>query len=292
MKRLLSLLIALLLLSAPALAADKKAKLPTELESHVGRSFEFVPAKRGSWSSSDPLVAQVNNRGIINFLSEGEATVTFTSSSNKVSTLKVTVGPAGQMPEIIQQGIDFALNEWQEAGNQPFPRSNKYTFWLRNAKSSFGWCGAFINYSLDMVGVPMNWRGETTLQTDGRAHSVHEAAVPKLWEGFTKMDRISYIPQPGYQVIYGRRGSTPYVHIGLVSHVEPLGEGKYLVETVEGNMDNRILRYSYIYDALAEKADRNYYALPAERQTQPEVFKYEPHNKGGWYITAFGATWY
>lgn len=292
MKRWMTLLLVLTMLCAPALAADKKGKLPTTLESSVGRSFEYLPAKRGTWVSSNPAVAQVNDRGIINFLKEGEATVTFTSSSGKESRLSVTVGPAGEMPEVIQQGIDFALKEWEEAANEPFPRSNKYTFWLRNAKSTFGWCGAFANYCLDQVGIPMERRGNSTLQPDGRPHAVHEAAVPKLWESFTKMGRIAYIPQPGYEVIYGRRGSTPYIHLGLVTRVQDLGEGKYLLETVEGNMDNRILRYSYIYDALAEKADRNYYALPDELQTQPEVFKYEPHNKGGWYITAFGATWY
>lgn len=291
MKRLFCLLLALLLLLSFGQAA-LAAKYPKELESNVGRSFVFTPSTRGSWVSSAPEVAQVNQYGIINMLAEGEATISFTSRDGKVQELLVRVGPAGEMPEVIQQGIEFALKEWEEAANQPFPRSNKYTFWLRNAKSTFGWCGAFANYCLESVGIPAKWRGESELQTDGRAHAVHEAGVPKIWESFTKMDRIGYIPQPGYEVIYGRRGSTPYVHLGLVTDVIPLGEGRYEVMTVEGNMDNRILRYRYIYDANAQDKHRNYTALPADQQTEPDIYKYEPHNKGGWYITAFGQTWY
>lgn len=291
MKRLVSLLLCALLLSAPVLGLAKET-LPTELATNVGRSFIYAPSNRGTWHSSDPAVAQVTGAGIVNFLSVGEATITHTNAKGKESTLAVTVAPGGEMPAVIQQGIDFAISEWQAANNERFPRSNKYTFWLHNAKSSFGWCGAFANYSLDQVGIPMQRRNETPLLTDGQPYAVYEAAVPKIWESFQKMDRLAFVPQAGYEVIYGKRGSTPYIHLGLVTKVEDLGGGKYLLETVEGNMDNRILRYSYIYDALAEAKDRNYYALPAEQQTQPDIFKYEPHNKGGWYITAFGATWY
>lgn len=291
MKRVFSFALALMLLLSLNQAA-LAAKYPKEVKSSVGRSFEFAPSTRGTWVSSTPEVAQVNQRGIINMLSEGEATISFTGRNGKQQSLKLVVGPAGEMPEIIQKGIDLALKEWEEAGNQPFPRSNKYTFWLRNAKSTFGWCGAFANYCLEGAGIPAKWRGESELQPDGRAHAVHEAGVPKIWESFTKMGRIGYIPQAGYEVIYGRRGSTPYVHLGLITEVIPLGGGRYEVMTVEGNMDNRILRYRYIYDANAADPFRNYMALPADQQTEPDIYKYEPHNKGGWYITAFGQTWY
>ncbi|MHC1785927.1 MAG: hypothetical protein AB9880_02520 [Christensenellales bacterium] len=291
MKRHFSLLLALLLLAA-LVPMEGAAAYPEQLRSNVGRSYTFAPAKRGTWVSSDPLVAQVNSRGIINFLSQGEAVITFTSASGKVTVLNTLVGPAGAMPDIIGKGILLALGEWQLAGGQAIPRANKYTFWLHNATSRFGWCGAFVNYCLESAGVPMKNRGETTFQPDGGAYAVREAAVPKIWQGFTTMARIAYVPQAGYEVIYGKRGSTPYIHVGLVTRVEPLGEGKYLLETVEGNLDSRILRYSYVYDAQAEDSEKNYSPLPTELQTRPNLFKYEPHNKGGWYITAFGATWY
>jgi hypothetical protein len=292
MKRLLVFTIALVFLTMPTLAVDKNSDYPKEIISNVGRSFIFSPSTRGVWVSSDENVAQVSSRGVINFMAQGKAIITFTSVSNKISTLDVTVGPAGQMPQMIRQGIDIALQDWEAAKGEAFPRSNKYTFWLHNAKSSFGWCGAFINYSLEQASVPMQRGGETILQTDGNAHSVREAAVSKLWMGFSVMDRIAYIPQPGYLVIYGKSGSTPYIHVGLVTDVAPLGEGRYELKTVEGNMNNRILRYNYIYDAYASRVDKNMISLPEDQRSQPEIFRYELHARGEWYITAFGQTWY
>lgn len=292
MRKLTALLFALMFITLQALAADKKPDYPREFISIAGRSFVFTPSTRGTWVSSDDSVAQVDGRGVINFIAQGKATITFTSVQKKVSTLDVIVGPSGQMPEIIRRGIDYALMEWEAAKGETFPRSNKYTFWLRNAKSAFGWCGAFVNYSLEQVGIPMQNRGETTLQTDGRPYSVREASVPKIWEGFSKMDRITYIPQPGYLVIYGRDNGTPYIHVGLVTDVKPLGEGRYAIETVEGNMDNRILRYSYIYDSMAKGIEINTVRLPEEKRSQPDIFRYELHSGGGWHITAFGQTWY
>lgn len=292
MKRLVTFMLALIFLILPALAADRKPDYPREIFSNVGRSFVFAPSTRGTWVSSDERVAQLGGRGVINFMAQGTATITYTSASNKVSTLDVTVGPASQMPDVIKQGIDYALKEWEAAKGESFPRSNIYTFWLRNAKSTFGWCGAFVNYCLEQVGIPMQKRSETTLQTDGNPHSVREAAVSKIWESFTKMDRIAYIPQPGYLVIYGKKSSTPYIHVGLVTDVTPLGEGRYEMKTVEGNMDNRILRYNYIYDSMAKRIEENMIRLPEDQRSQPEIFRYELHSKGEWFVTAFGQTWY
>lgn len=292
MRKLMALILALMLMTLSAPAADKKAEYPREIISSVGRSFVFAPSARGNWVSSDDSVAQVAGSGVINFIAQGKATITFTSANKKVSTLDVTIGPSGQMPEIILKGIDYALKEWAQANGEAFPRSNKYTFWLRNAKSAFGWCGAFVNYSLEQAGIPMRNRSETTLQKDGNPYSVREAAVPKIWEGFSKMDRIAFIPQPGYLVIYGRDNGTPYIHVGLVTDVKPLGGGRYELKTVEGNMDNRILRYDFIYDSMAKRIDMNTIRLPEEERSQPDIYKYELHAKGQWHITAFGQTWY
>ena len=292
MRKLLALVLALMFMGQMALADDKRPEYPREIISSVGRSYVFAPSGRGTWVSSDESVAQLGSGGVINFIAQGNATITFTSAKKDVSTLDVTIGPSGRMPEMIRKGIDYALNEWEEAKGEAIPRSNKYTFWLRNAKSAFGWCGAFVNYSLEQAGVPMHKRSETTLKKDGNPHSVREAAVPKIWEGFSKMDRIAFIPQPGYLVIYGRDSGTPYIHVGLVTEVKPLGKGLYELKTVEGNMNNRILRYNYIYDSMAKKMDINTIRLPEEEQSQPDTFKYELHAKGAWHITAFGQTWY
>ena len=50
--------------------------------------------------------------------------------------------------------------------------------------------------------------------------------------------------------------------MALVTAVQPLGEGKYILDTVEGNLNARIRRYQYIYDSLAERKERNITAVP------------------------------
>lgn len=296
-KRLTVLLLALLLITLQAMAAKKQEPpvYPASITSSVGRSYSFAPAAKGKWVSSDESVARVDGRGNISFLSEGEAQITFTAKKGgAVSTLAVSVLPGGSMPDEVRQGIDIALAEWQEyvAAGRSIPKSNKYTAWRCGKGCKFGWCGAFVNYSLDMGGVPMQSRDDSVLLPDGSAHAVREAAVPKIMEAFKKMDRWGYIPQPGYEVVYGRRGGYATMHVALVTAVTPLGDGKYEIQTAEGNMGPRIRRYHYIYDAFAENFERNMSALPKDRQTDPETFTYVPHLDGTWYVTGFGQTWY
>lgn len=296
MKRLASLLLMLLLLlTAPALASSKKAPVyPDAVQSHVGRSFVYTPSeRRGVWQSSDEQVARVDSRGRITFFAEGDAVITFTENKGgKVFELHVNAQPAGEMPQAISDAVALSLQEWEENLGTSIPKSNKYTYWYCGRKCEFGWCGGFVNYVLDTAGVPMQKREESVLQEGGHPYAVREAAVPKILEGFTKMDRLTMIPQPGYEVIYGRRGGYATIHVGFVSAVTPLGEGKYLVETVEGNMGPRIRRFSYVYDAWAENVEKNMSPLPKEQQTQPDVFTYQPHLEGTWYINWFGQTWY
>ncbi len=296
MKRLLSLFCVLLMLAAPALASSKKKPpvYPEGIESHVGRSFVFTPSeRRGIWQCSDPAVARVDDRGRITFYAQGEATITFTENKGgKAFTLQVSAEPGGQMPQAIADAVALGLQEWEDALGTSIPKSNKYTYWYCGRKCEFGWCGGFVNYVLDMAGVPMESRENSQLQSGGHPYAVREAAVPKILEGFTKMDRLTMIPQPGYEVIYGRRGGYATIHVGFVTAVTPLGEGKYIVETVEGNMGPRLRRFSYVYDAWAENTAKNMSPLPKELQTQPDVFTYEPHLKGTWYVNWFGQTWY
>lgn len=295
MKRLLSLCCVLLLLCAPAMVSGKQPpKYPDAVASHVGRSLVYTPsALRGTWASSDLSVARVDTRGRVTFFGEGEADITFTEKkSGKVYTLHCTAQPAGDMPPEIRDAVDIALKEWEDMRGTRIPKSNKYTFWFCGRKCEFGWCGGFVNYVLDMAGVPMERRGDSQLQVGGHPYAVREAAVPKILEGFTRMDRLTMIPQPGYEIIYGRTGGYATMHVGFVSAVTPMGEGKYHVETVEGNMGPQVKRFSFVYDAWAEDVQRNMSPLPDDMQTQPDVFDYEPHLKNTWYVNWFGQTWY
>lgn len=294
-KRFLHILLALLLLTSLWGNAASSPSYPEIVTSHVGRSFAFIQSKRGSFQSDNTEVARVDSRGNVSFYGEGEASVTFTDKkTEQKTTIDFIVLAGGSIPPEVEQGIAVALHEWDEylQSGKSIPKSNKYTKWFCGRPCEFGWCGAFVNFSLEMGGVPMASREKTELLIDGRAGAVREAAVPKILEGFKKMDRIGYIPQPGSEVIYGRRGGYATIHVGLVTEVKPLGEGKYEVQTVEGNMGPRIRRYHYIYDAFADNFERNMSALPKEQQTSPEIFNYIPHKDGAWYVTAFGQSWY
>lgn len=294
MKRIVSLVMLVLLLMPQAMATQAP-QYPDQIESHVGRSFAYTPGGKGEWVSDNEEVARVDKRGNISFLSQGEARVSFTAKKDgSQSSLNIRVLAGGSIPAEVEAGIAVALTEWEDyvREGRSIPKSNKYTRWKCGRACEFGWCGAFVNYSLDMGGVPMDTRENTLLKTDGSAAAMREAGVPKIMEGFKTMDRWGYIPQAGYEVVYGRRGGYATMHVGLVTAVTPLGEGRYEVETVEGNMGPRIRRYRYIYDAFADNFERNMSALDADQQTQRDVYTYVPHLDGAWYVTGFGQTWY
>lgn len=294
-KRLLYIALALLLAVAQLGLASSPLSHPEAVTSNVGRSYSFSQSRRGTFVSDDMDVAWVDSRGNVSFVSQGETIVTFTDQKNqKTASIVFTVLEGGTIPAEVQEGIDIAIMEWEEflQLGRSIPKSNKYTKWRCGRPCEFGWCGAFVNYSLDMGGVPMTSREDAQLVPDGRAFAIREAAVPKILEGFKKMDRIGFIPQPGSEVIYGRRGGYTTIHVGFVTDVKSLGEGKYEVQTIEGNMGPRIRRYHYIYDALAENYERNMTMLPKDQQTDPDVFHYPLHLDGAWYVTAFGQTWY
>jgi 1,3-beta-galactosyl-N-acetylhexosamine phosphorylase len=211
-----------------------------------------------------------------------------------VMRAEVQVGPVPEPPENISQGIKAAIYEWQAAANEPFPRFNKFTKWYNpDAYKGFGWCGAFVGYNLENAGVPMTKefrKKDAPPLKDGSPFAVRQASQTKLFEGFLNRDRLSSIPRAGYYIIYGRKGSTPYTHIGLVTSATSLGDGRFVLETVEGNLNSRIRRYNYIYNALANKKSNNITSLPESERTQGDIFMYDYVDN--FYINCFGQTWY
>jgi len=85
------------------------------------------------------------------------------------------------------------------------------------------------------------------------------------------------------------RGSTPYTHVGIVETVKELGDGRYELTTVEGNINSTIKRMNYIYDATPAEKYRNMSEIP-ENEITRENCQYTVHKKD-WYITGFGNTW-
>lgn len=295
MKRFLAALLALLLM-LPVFSAGASSAKPPRLHLFtlaVGDTTEAVEAS-GTWQSQHSEVATISANGVITAHKPGYTLVLNTNHKGDVLVrCEVWVGEV-PVPAQIQQVIDLAIQDWAEAGGEAFPKYTLYTQWFNpGAKNGFGWCGAFIGYQFDEAGVEMNpeYRPKSAPPlADGALFAVRQASQTKLFEGFRSRNRLSSIPKPGYYVVYGRRGSTPYTHVGLVTAVQDMGEGKYLLETVEGNLNARIKRYSYVYDSLAERKERNISPIPEGLQTQPEVFNYTYVKE--FYLNVFGQTWY
>lgn len=295
MKRFFGLILAIIMLGGlvPAQAASKRPPKLVLLVMQPGEVNQAVPGE-GTWESEHEDVATVTPDGIITAVSEGFTLVLLRNKKGDVSVrCEVKVGEKAVPPEI-EQAIDTAIAEWAAADGNAFARFNKYTEWYNPAAyKGFGWCGAFVGYAIDAAGIQMDKEFKAKSAPpieDGRLFAVRQASQTKLFEGFESRNRLSHIPERGYYIIYGRKGSTPYTHVGLVTQVSPLGDGQYILETVEGNLNNRIKRYSYLYDSLAERQERNIKPLPPELQTQPDVFNYKYVEN--FYLNVFGQTWY
>lgn len=295
MKRFIVILLAIVLAGSilPGQAASRRAPQLVLLVMQKDEVSQAIPGE-GTWESQHTQVAMVTPGGIITATGEGFTLVLCRNKKGEVIVrCEVKVGTKPVPPEI-EQAIDTAIAEWAAADGNAFERFNKYTQWYNPAAyKGFGWCGAFVGYAIDSAGIGMDKEFKAKSAPpleDGRLFAVRQASQTKLFEGFESRNRLSHIPERGYYIIYGRKGSTPYTHVGLVTEVTPMGNGVYMLETVEGNLNNRIKRYSYLYDSLAERRERNIKPIPAELQTQPEVFYYQYVDS--FYLNVFGQTWY
>ena len=211
-------------------------------------------------------------------------------------------GPAYQaydrsaVPDLINGALDLAFTQWEEdaaKGTKKFSRLgkyNKYSYWQCGSGSGcdIGWCGAFLGYVYDNAGVPMDKPADSVPHEGGVPYSVRAAGVGKIYTGFSNMERLSMVPQPGYFVIYGQQKGYAYKHIGLVADVDDLGGGQYLIKTVEGNMSSTIRRYCYLFDSNEEL--KNLQPCPEEYVREDAGINAYEHVKN-WNITIFCQTW-
>ena len=211
-------------------------------------------------------------------------------------------GPAFQhydhsaVPDLINGAIDLAFTQWEEdaeQGTKKFSRLgkyNKYSYWQCGSGSGcdIGWCGAFLGYVFDNAGVPMDKPTDSVPHEGGIPYSVRAAGVGKIYTGFSNMERLSMIPRPGYFVVYGQQKGYAYKHIGLVVDADDLGDGRYLIKTIEGNMSSTIRRYCYLYDS--NEAVKNLQPCPEEYVRDDAGINAYEHVKN-WNITTFCQTW-
>ena len=193
---------------------------------------------------------------------------------------------------------NFVLTARAEFEKHPFeklPKANEYTQWYYRDKREIGWCSVFQIYCAYHSGVQLIKYKQDVTVADGDVISPMEGRVGNVYYAFEQhgrwqqADKMEAIPKPGYIIIYGVRGSTPYTHVGIVETVKELGDGRYELTTVEGNINSTIKRMNYIYDATPAEKYRNMSEIP-ENEITRENCQYTVHKKD-WYITGFGNTW-
>jgi len=197
-----------------------------------------------------------------------------------------------EIPETIQNLLDLAYSEWQETDGKRLPNPNKYTKW-RN-KYKFGWCGGFITWCMLQLDVPQQEKNLITAgEVEGIVH-VKEADVSKLSNGYTKMNRVTVLPQKGFLIVYGKKGGNGYWHVGLVYDAEKLPDGKYRLTTIEGNLNSTIRMFIHDYDPNAEVKSKNLSYIPEEERTLEETaaFSYKRQYKNfDLYVNEFLMPW-
>ncbi len=194
-------------------------------------------------------------------LAESKPSTTMTPAPNQVSDSVLTP------PEQIQQVLDIAYNEWQTLNGKTLSKCNKYTEW-RGKGVSFGWCGGFVTWCMMEADIPMETLENVEEAPVEGLYHVKEASVGKILRGYLRKDRMTLVPQKGYLLVYGvRKSANKTVHIGLVYDVEELGNGKYRITTIEGNMSNRVKMYIHDYDMNAEERGLNLSVVPEDERT-------------------------
>ncbi|MBR5559850.1 MAG: CHAP domain-containing protein [Clostridia bacterium] len=193
---------------------------------------------------------------------------------------------------------NFVLTARAEFEKHPFeklPKANEYTTWFYEDKREIGWCSVFQIYCAYHSGVQLIKHKQDVTVAPEEIISAMEGRVGNVYYVFDahgrwqQADKMEAIPKPGYIIIYGKRGSTPYTHVGIVESVKELGDGMYELTTIEGNVNSTIKRMNYRYDATPKKKFYNMSVVPEAEITQ-ENCQYTLHNKE-WYITGFGNTW-
>ncbi len=286
-KRLVTLLMAafLLMSAAGAQAADTAL----QLQMHPGETMAAPAAD--ALESTDTQVAIVDDKGSITALAEGSCQILLTQGG-KTTSCDLTVDE--DVPtELMKKAIAIAENEFVALDLKGIKRANKYTKWYAGKSGvAFGWCGAFVGWCFEEAGVPMFRVEKAEEVEDSATWAISEASVGKILKGYQKMERIGNIPRPGYMVIYSvTKKSYNNIHTGLVVDAQALGDSRYLVTTIEGNVSSRVKKYQYYYDSSEEatQKQKNMEALPKELQTDEKI-SYKLHSKD-WFVKVFCQTY-
>ena len=190
---------------------------------------------------------------------------------------------------VLTARAEFEKNDWQR-----LPKNNEYTRWYFHDEREIGWCSVFQIYCAQHSGLQLIRYKQGVNVAQGDCISAMEGRVGNVRLAFEEHDRWvdaekGGVPKPGYLVIYGVQGSTPYTHVAIVESVTPLEDGRYELTTIEGNLNSTVRRLNYRYDPTPKKVYHNMFVVPEDEITQ-ENCQYTLQ-KDTWYITGFCATW-
>lgn len=256
------------------------------------------PTRSGEFSSSDESVVTVSADGLLTALGEGEAEVVCLVDGEEY-TYNVVVGE-NQMPRLIHNYVYVLNREYYSVKRAKLPKYNQYAKWYYGRKKEVGWCAVFTIFCANAAGTDPLTLEEANFENPPVVQFFQQGQVGHQYDGFMDMGRFVAVPKPGYLVIYAEMDNAyRTVHVGSVTDVKDLGDGKYAVTTVEGNMSNSVKSYCYLYDSnkannmvgseKGRKLQWNMEELPEELQTDPLV-QYELHTDH-WSVFGFGQTW-
>jgi len=258
----------------------------------------LMPIKGGAFTSSDESVVTVSASGLMTGVAPGEATVKAVTEDGEYY-YQVTVGD-DQLPQVIKNYLYVLNREFYSVKRSKLPKYNKYAKWYYGRKKEVGWCSVFTIYCANAAGTDPLTLKQVDYENPPMVQFLEQGQVGHQYDGFWDMGRFVGVPKPGYLVIYADM-SNAYrtVHIGSVSDVQDLGDGRYAVTTLEGNMSNSVKSYCFLYDSSKAnnrvgqekglKLQNNMEELPAEYRTDPLV-QYELHTDH-WSVFGFCQTW-
>lgn len=260
---------------------------------------EFVyPEVSGVFTSSDESIVTISENGVMTGVAPGEATVTCQLEDGE-HIYTVTVSDDA-LPETVKNYIYVLNQEFYSVKRERLPKYNKYAKWYYGKKKEVGWCAVFAIYCANASGNQPLGEKEVDTENPPMVQFFREGQVGNQYDGFNSLGRFVDVPKPGYMVVYADM-SNAYrtTHIGSVTDVRDMGDGIYMVTTVEGNMSSSVKSYCYLYDSNKtnhyigvdnrNRLQYNMSEVPVELQTDPLV-QYTLHTDH-WSVFGFGQTW-
>lgn len=198
------------------------------------------------------------------------------------------------MPLTARNFVLIARAQFERHPFEKLPKANEYTQWYYEDKREIGWCSVFQIWCAYHSGVKMIHYKLSEQLPEDTVFTAMEGRVGNVYKAFVNQKRWlsgeeGAIPKPGYLIIYGVRGSTPYTHIAIVESVTPMEDGRYELTTLEGNVNSTIKRMNFRYDPAPQKPYYNMSVIPEEEITRKGC-QYTLQKKS-WYVTGFCATW-